>query len=127
MAEHRRHALILSYVTVGYNVVEGLISIVFALLAGSPALLGFGIDSFVESLSGVVLPRVIFGRARVLGTAVWFANRYDLKDPAVYVAKIPRSAALAYRNDREEQELICRPRSCKRIDSPHIPIARIAS
>ena len=55
MAEHRRHALILSYVTVGYNVVEGLISIVFALLAGSPALLGFGIDSFVESLSGVVM------------------------------------------------------------------------
>jgi divalent metal cation (Fe/Co/Zn/Cd) transporter len=45
----------LSYVTVGYNVLEGLVSVAFAMLAGSPALLGFGIDSFVESLSGVVM------------------------------------------------------------------------
>jgi divalent metal cation (Fe/Co/Zn/Cd) transporter len=48
-------ALRLSYVTVAYNVLEGLVSIAFALLAGSPALLGFGIDSFVESLSGLVM------------------------------------------------------------------------
>ena len=47
--------MILSCVTVLYNVVEGLVSIAFALVAGSPALLGFGIDSFVESLSGVVM------------------------------------------------------------------------
>lgn len=45
----------LSYFTVGYNVAEGIVSIAFALLAGSPALLGFGIDSFVESLSGAVM------------------------------------------------------------------------
>ena len=50
-----RIALKLSYLTVAYNVLEGLISIVFALAAGSPALLGFGIDSFVESLSGAVM------------------------------------------------------------------------
>jgi divalent metal cation (Fe/Co/Zn/Cd) transporter len=50
-----RTALALSYATVGYNLLEGIVSVGFATLAGSPALLGFGIDSFVESLSGVVM------------------------------------------------------------------------
>src|SRR4051812_30879932 len=48
-------ALRLSYATVAYNVLEGLVAVTFAMLAGSPALLGFGIDSFVESLSGMVM------------------------------------------------------------------------
>lgn len=51
---HRR-ALLLSYFTVGYNVLEGVISIVAGSLAGSIALVGFGLDSFVESLSGSVM------------------------------------------------------------------------
>ena len=34
---------------------EGLVAVTFAMMAGSPALLGFGIDSFVESLSGMVM------------------------------------------------------------------------
>ena len=51
----QRQALRLSYFTVGYNVLEGIVSVVFALAAGSPALLGFGVDSFVESLSGLVM------------------------------------------------------------------------
>ena len=51
----KSRALTLSYVTVTYNVLEGLIAVAFAILAGSPALLGFGIDSFVESLSGTVM------------------------------------------------------------------------
>jgi divalent metal cation (Fe/Co/Zn/Cd) transporter len=55
MSEHRARALSLSYFTVGYNVLEGLLSIVFAVMAGSSALLGFGFDSFVESLSGGVM------------------------------------------------------------------------
>jgi divalent metal cation (Fe/Co/Zn/Cd) transporter len=49
------HALRLEYLTVGWNVVEGVIAIAAALAAGSVALLGFGIDSFVESASGAVL------------------------------------------------------------------------
>jgi cation diffusion facilitator family transporter len=51
----RSRALALSFFTVGYNVVEGIVSVVAAVLAGSTALLGFGLDSFVESLSGVVM------------------------------------------------------------------------
>ena len=50
-----RHALRLEYLTVGWNVVEGLIAVAAALAAGSVALLAFGIDSFVECASGLVL------------------------------------------------------------------------
>jgi divalent metal cation (Fe/Co/Zn/Cd) transporter len=50
-----RRALRLEYLTVGWNLAEGLIAVAAALAAGSVALLGFGIDSFVESASGAVL------------------------------------------------------------------------
>jgi len=50
-----RRALRLEYLTVGWNVVEGVVAIGAALAAGSVALLGFGIDSFVETASGLVL------------------------------------------------------------------------
>lgn len=52
---HLRRALRLEYLTVGWHVVEGLVAVTAALSAGSVALLGFGIDSFVESASGGVL------------------------------------------------------------------------
>lgn len=51
---HRR-ALLLSYFTVGYNMLEGVVSVIVGLPAGSIALIGFGLDSFVESLSGGVM------------------------------------------------------------------------
>ena len=50
-----RKALLLSYFTVGYNILEGVVSIIAGTLAGSIALIGFGLDSFVESLSGGVM------------------------------------------------------------------------
>lgn len=48
-------ALQLAYFTVAWNVVEGLVAIWAAIAAGSDALMGFGLDSGVESLSGLVL------------------------------------------------------------------------
>lgn len=48
-------ALSLSYFTVAYNLLEGVVSIGAGLAAGSVALVGFGLDSFVESLSGSVM------------------------------------------------------------------------
>lgn len=45
----------LEYFTIGWNVVEGVIAVAAALAAGSVALLGFGLDSFVESTSGLIL------------------------------------------------------------------------
>jgi divalent metal cation (Fe/Co/Zn/Cd) transporter len=49
------HGLRLENLTVGWNLLEGLVSIGAALAAGSVALLGFGVDSLVESVSGLVL------------------------------------------------------------------------
>ena len=49
------HGLRLEYLTVGWNFVEGLIAVGAGLAAGSIALVGFGVDSFVESISGSVL------------------------------------------------------------------------
>jgi cation diffusion facilitator family transporter len=47
--------LVLEYITVGWNIVEGVIAITAGVLAGSPALIGFGADSFIETISGGVL------------------------------------------------------------------------
>lgn len=49
------HALRLEYLTVGWNMIEGVVAVSAALAAASVALLGFGMDSFVESASGSVL------------------------------------------------------------------------
>jgi cation diffusion facilitator family transporter len=55
MDKYKKRALLLSYITVIYNVVEGILSIFAGLLAGSSALIGFALDSFIESLSGVIM------------------------------------------------------------------------
>jgi cation diffusion facilitator family transporter len=54
-SDQHKKALRLSYFTVGYNLLEGLVSIFFGMAAGSFALIGFGADSFIESLSGSVM------------------------------------------------------------------------
>lgn len=55
-----RHAVLregrmLEYLTIAWNVVEAGVAIGAGLLAGSTALLGFGVDSVIESSSGAVL------------------------------------------------------------------------
>jgi divalent metal cation (Fe/Co/Zn/Cd) transporter len=45
----------LEVLTLGWNVVEGVVSVVAGAIAGSASLVGFGVDSFIESLSGGVL------------------------------------------------------------------------
>ena len=54
-AELLRHGLLLEYLTVGWNIIEGLIAIGAGIVSGSVALVGFGMDSFIESISGTVL------------------------------------------------------------------------
>jgi divalent metal cation (Fe/Co/Zn/Cd) transporter len=56
-------ALRLEYFTVVYNVIEAMASIIFGTAAGSIALVGFGLDSIVESLSGLIL--------------IWRLNQHD--------------------------------------------------
>jgi divalent metal cation (Fe/Co/Zn/Cd) transporter len=55
-----RHALVLrgqrlEYFTIGYNSLEGLISIVAGVIAGSVSLIGFGLDSVIEVASGAAM------------------------------------------------------------------------
>ena len=45
----------LEILTIGWNFVEAIVSVAAGFLAGSVSLIGFGIDSVIESLSGAVL------------------------------------------------------------------------
>jgi len=51
-ARHYRHALVLGSFTVVYNIAEGLFSVSFGIKDEALTLFGFGIDSFIECLSG---------------------------------------------------------------------------
>ena len=50
-----RRGIALEVATVGWNVVEGVIAVSAGIFASSIALIGFGIDSFVETASGAVV------------------------------------------------------------------------
>lgn len=54
-AQLLRRGLALEYLTVGWNIVEGVVSVGAAVAASSVALFGFGVDSFVETISGLIL------------------------------------------------------------------------
>lgn len=58
-------AIVLERVTIGYNVVEGVIAVTFGILAGSIALTGFGFDSWIEVTAAAVVLRRL--RAEVAG------------------------------------------------------------
>ena len=50
-----RRGRALEYLTLGWNLAEAVIAITAGMLAGSSALLGFGLDSVIESTSGAAL------------------------------------------------------------------------
>ncbi|MEW2385850.1 cation transporter [Micromonospora sp. NPDC047707] len=50
-----RRSLWLAYATAGYNLIEGLVAVAAGAAASSTALIGFGLDSFVEVSSAAVL------------------------------------------------------------------------
>ena len=54
MTAHKK-ALLSEYFTVGWNVIEGVVAIAAGVVAGSIALVGFGLDSYIEVASGLVL------------------------------------------------------------------------
>jgi divalent metal cation (Fe/Co/Zn/Cd) transporter len=45
----------LEYLTIGWNLLECLVAVAAGYLAGSVALIGFGVDSSIESVSGSIL------------------------------------------------------------------------
>ncbi len=58
-------ALWLAYITIFYNVVEGIISVFFGASGETLALLGFGVDSFVEVISGIGILHMIIRMKRI--------------------------------------------------------------
>lgn len=50
-----RRARLLAWFTIAWNSVEGVVGIASGVVAGSIALVGFGVDSYVEVLSGAVV------------------------------------------------------------------------
>ena len=50
-----RRGRLLEYLTIGWNLLEGVTAAGSGLVAGSAALVGFGVDSFIESLPGGAL------------------------------------------------------------------------
>ena len=53
--DHVRRGIALEYLTIGWNLLECLVAVTAGLFAGSVALVGFGVDSAIESVSGSVL------------------------------------------------------------------------
>lgn len=54
-----RHALVLEYLTVGWNVLEAIVAIGAGWIAGSIALVGFGLDSIIEvTAAGMLIWRL---------------------------------------------------------------------
>ena len=47
--------VLLEYFTITWNAIEALVAIIAGWLAGSIALVGFGLDSVIESISGLIL------------------------------------------------------------------------
>ncbi|MFC2135059.1 cation diffusion facilitator family transporter [Bacteroidota bacterium] len=51
----KKRGRLLEYITLAWNVTEAVVSITAGAIAGSIALVGFGIDSIIESMSGAIL------------------------------------------------------------------------
>ena len=57
-------ALWLSIITIGYNIIEGLVSVYFGNTDDTLVLLGFGVDSFVEVISGIGILHMVLRMKR---------------------------------------------------------------
>jgi divalent metal cation (Fe/Co/Zn/Cd) transporter len=77
---HRR-ALWLEYFTVGWNVIEAVVAIGAGLIAGSVALIGFGVDSGVEVISALGL----LWRLRKAGPDATVAEESAAERGALYI------------------------------------------
>jgi divalent metal cation (Fe/Co/Zn/Cd) transporter len=50
-----RRSLLLAYATAGYNLLEGIVALAAGAAAASTALIGFGLDSFIEVSSALIV------------------------------------------------------------------------
>ena len=80
----RRRALWLEYLTITWNVVEAVVAVTAGIAAGSIALVGFGLDSFVEVFAASVVVWQLRGASeererralRLIGASFFFLAAY---------------------------------------------------
>ncbi len=72
-----RTAFGLAIFTIVYNIVEGIVSVGFGISDETLALLGFGVDSFVEVLSGIGILHMIFRMKRAGVNDVASRDRFE--------------------------------------------------
>ena len=72
-----KRASLLAQITVFYNLIEGLVSVFFGAEDETLSLLGFGIDSFVEVMSGI---------------GIWYMVRRIRNDPEAHPGKFEKTA-----------------------------------
>jgi divalent metal cation (Fe/Co/Zn/Cd) transporter len=82
-ARHLKTAFILSIITIAYNIVEGVVSVIFGYADETIALFGFGVDSFVEVISGIGICHMVW---RMRRSPV--SERYRFERQALYVTGV---------------------------------------
>jgi divalent metal cation (Fe/Co/Zn/Cd) transporter len=100
----RRRALALEFVTIAWNLLEGVLAIVAGLLAGSVALVAFGLDSSVEVFASAVVVWELRGvdrrrerrAVRAIGAAYLVVAVYILLDSgnALRIANRPEASQI---------------------------------
>jgi divalent metal cation (Fe/Co/Zn/Cd) transporter len=100
----RRRALALEFVTIAWNLLEGVLAIVAGLLAGSVALVAFGLDSSVEVFVSAVVVWELRGvdrrrerrAVRAIGAAYLVVAVYILLDSgnALRIANRPEASPI---------------------------------
>ena len=75
-----RIVAILAFITISYNLIEGLVSIFFGADDESLSLFGFGVDSFVEVISGIGIAHMVW-RMQNIGADV-DSDRFERRPSA---------------------------------------------
>lgn len=103
-----RRGRALELFTIAWNSAEGLVSLFLGLIAGSVALIGFGVDSFIETSSGIVLlwrlqtardqesaERAEATALRLVGASLLLLSGYIVYDAALsLISRTPPAASL---------------------------------
>jgi divalent metal cation (Fe/Co/Zn/Cd) transporter len=76
---HWRQALWLAVFTIGYNLAEGLVAVYFGMEDEALTLFGFGIDSFIEAISGAGILAMVLRIRRSRAGRRWRFERTALR------------------------------------------------
>ena len=90
-------ALHLEYFTVGYNILEALASIFFGSVAGSIALVGFGLDSIVRVSKPVAILAPMFAPKTA-------TSKIGAQDP---ICAYPGNTAMPSETSRNRENGVC--------------------